>query len=192
MTGKGILDETSRVIISEMIKNGRIKYTELARKLKVTPAAIKERVERLQAKNVIKVSALLDSKQFFPVNATIGVEADSDGVSILTRKLRNCPLVFHLTKTAGQHNLIMSIVAEDLSQVEEFLNKQVRSEPGIKHVEVNIGNQLVVPEFTNIRMFHPPDEKYAPCGLAFDDEQRCPRCPAWLVKEEMKTKKEKP
>lgn len=140
---------------------------------------------------MIKVSALLDSKQFFPVNATIGIEADSDGVSTLTRRLRNCPLVFHLTKTAGQHSLIISIVAEDLAQIEEFLNKQVRSEPGIKHVEVNIGNQLVVPEFTNIRMFYPPDEEYAPCGLKFDDERRCPRCPAWLVKEEMKSGKSK-
>ena len=172
-----------------MIKNGRIKYTELARKLKVTPAAVKERVERLIDKKILHVSALLDNKQFFPVNATIGIEGDSDAVNTLTRRLRNCPLVFHLTKTAGQHNLILSIVAEDLVQVEEFLNKQIRSETGVKHVEVNIGNQLIVPEFTNIRMFHPPDEEYAPCGLRFDDEQRCSRCPAWLVKEEMKANK---
>lgn len=100
-------------------------------------------------------------------------------------------MVFHLTKTAGQHNIIISIVSEDLAQVEEFLSRQIRPEPGIKHVEVNIGNQLIVPEFTNIKMFYPSDNEYAPCGLRFDDEQRCPRCPAWIAKEEVKIQKKK-
>ena len=61
------LDKTSRLIISEMIKDGRVKYTTLAKKLGITPAAVKERVERLIKNKVIRASILLNPKLFFPV-----------------------------------------------------------------------------------------------------------------------------
>ncbi|RLI98745.1 MAG: hypothetical protein DRP00_01355 [Candidatus Aenigmatarchaeota archaeon] len=182
MKSKNFLDETNRFIISELLKNGRIKLTELAKKLKVTPAAVKERVDRLIKKKVITISALINPESLYPLSACIGVEADADGVNLIVRKLRNCPLVFHLAKTSGNHNLIINMVARDIAQLEEFLNKQIRSEPGIRHVEVNISNSIIVPKYLPLRFFYPYDPEYAPCGLRFDDEERCPSCPAFEKK----------
>lgn len=179
------LDKTSRLIISEMIKDGRVKYTTLAKKLGITPAAVKERVERLIKNKVIRASILLNPKLFFPVTGIIGVEGDSDCINILTQKLRNCPLVISMTKTSGMHNLILHIVAEDMQQLENFLNNQVRSEPGIKHVEVNIGNSSVVPEFYPIRLYNFEDKDHVPCGLRSDDKDVCINCPG-LVKRKSK------
>lgn len=178
MKGKNILDETNRFLISEIIKDGRVKYTKLAKQLRITPAAVKERVERLVKNQIIKPTAIVNAKEMFPVTAGIGVEADAEGVNILVRKLRNCPLVVHMTKTSGNHNLILTVVAEDFQQLESFLTNQIRSEPGIKHVEVNIGNQTtIVPEFQQIRLFHEEDTDYVPCGLHFQDKDVCLNCP---------------
>jgi len=56
-----------------------------------------------------------------------------------------------MTKTSGMHNLVMSVSTENMQQLESFLNNQIRSEPGIKHVEINIANDsTVVPDFNQI------------------------------------------
>lgn len=176
---KNILDSKDRIIISELLKDGRMKYTTLAKKLNITPAAIKERVERLIEKKILRISALLNTQKLYPLTASIGIETDADGANLLIKKLRNCPLVFHLIRTSGNHNLILNMVSTDISLVDDFLNKQIRSEPGIKHVEVNLGNAITVPEFNQIRLFYSQDSETAPCGLRFDDEMRCSNCPAF-------------
>ena len=179
MKSKKFLDESTRLVISELQKNGRIKYTALAKKLNVTPAAAKERVERLIDKKIIKVSALVNTQNLLPITTAIGIEADSEGVNILVRKLRNCPLVFHMTKTSGNHNLVISIVAKDISQLEDFLNKQIRSEPGIKHVEVNMGNATIVPEYFQLRITPDPKQNdTSPCGIRRGEIDECINCPA--------------
>jgi len=175
---KKFLDEANLKIISELTKNGRIKLTELAKKLNVTPAAAKERVERLIKKKIISISALINPEEIYPLSACIGIEADADGTNIIIRKLRNCPLVFHLAKTSGNHSLIINMVAKDISQIEDFLNKQIRSEPGIKHVEVNLSNSIIVPKYLPLRFFPSIDPEYVACGLRVDDEERCPDCPS--------------
>ncbi len=185
MNSKYSLDKTSKFIISEMMKDGRIKYTALAKKLNITPAAVKERVERLIDKKILRVSSMVNHQQYYPVTATIGIESDAQGIDKLTRRLRNCPLVFHISRTSGNYNLIVSLLAEDLDFIDDFLNRQIRSESGVKHVEVNIGTATVTPEYTPLRMFYPDDIEEAPCGLMADDERRCPRCPAF-IKEEKK------
>lgn len=184
MKTKTFLDEKNKFVISELQKDGRLKFTSLAKKLNVTPAAAKERVERLLDKKIIKVSALVNAQNLFPITTAIGIEADSEGVNILIRKLRNCPLIFHLTKTSGNHNLIVSMVSKDIVQMEDFLNKQVRSEPGIRHVEVNLGNATVVPEFFQLRMIlNPKENDIAPCGIRRGEVDQCVGCPA-LTSEE--------
>lgn len=188
MKTKKTLDDVNKFIISELFKDGRTKYTTLAKKLKVTPAAVKERIERLIEKKILRVSSLLNTQKLYPITAVIGIETDADGVNILIRKLRNCPLVFQLLKTSGMHNLIINMVGKDLAQIDELLNKQIRSEPGIKHVEVNIGNVSVIPEFVQLKLLYSKNPEHAPCGLRRDDEGRCPRCPTFEG-EEWQTKK---
>lgn len=192
MKGKDFLDETNRLIISEMIKNGRIKYTDLARKLNVTPAAIKERVERLISKKIIRTSALLNTNELFPVSSTIGIEADAESVALLTRKLRPCPLVISMMRTSGMHNLTLRIVAENFAQLESFLNNQIRNEPGIKHVEVNVGEKsVVVPEYTQMRLFHEDNTDFVPCGLRYDEKNVCLNCPGLANVKKLREKEKK-
>ncbi|MEM5883156.1 MAG: Lrp/AsnC family transcriptional regulator [Candidatus Aenigmatarchaeota archaeon] len=177
MKTKNFLDKVNLEIISELTKNGRVKLTKIAEKLNITPAAVKERIDRLMKKKIITVSALINSELIYPLSASIGIEADVDGTNIIIRKLRNCPLVFHLAKTSGNHNLIVNVAAKDIAQLEDFLNRQIRSEPGIKHVEVNLSNSLIFPKYLPLRLFPATNSEFVPCGLRIDDEERCLNCP---------------
>lgn len=192
MRPKDFLDDTNRFIISEMIKNGRVTYTQLAKELSITPAAVKERVERLFKNKIIRTSALVNVNELYPVFATIGVEADSESVNLLIRKLRPCPLVISITRTSGVHNLVLNIVSEDFAQLESFLNNQIRNEPGIKHVEVNIGDKTtVVPDFVQMRLFHEEDTEFVPCGLRYDEKNVCLNCPGLANIKKLREKEKK-
>jgi len=188
MKTKKTLDEVDRIIFSELFKDGRTKYTTLAKKLKVTPAAVKERIDRLIEKKMLRVSSLLNTQKLYPMTAVIGIETDADGVKFLIRKLRNCPLIFQLLRTSGMHNLIISMVGKDLGQIDELLSKQIRSEPGIRHVEVNIGNTSIIPEFVQLKLLYSKNPEDTPCGLRYDDEERCPRCPIFESEKNEKQK----
>lgn len=55
------IDEVDEIILRELSKNGRATLTELSRKVGLTPAAIKNRVEKLEKLGVIKgYSAIID------------------------------------------------------------------------------------------------------------------------------------
>ena|SRR5579859_3615227 len=47
------LDETDRRIISELVADGRISFAELGRRVKLSPPAVAERVQRLERGGVI-------------------------------------------------------------------------------------------------------------------------------------------
>lgn len=167
------LDKTDKFLISEMIKNGRVKYTELAKKLKVTPAAIKERVEKLIEAKVVQPTVLLNVRMF-PIKACIGIEGDTECVNVLLEKLKNCPLVECLVRTSGTYNLVLFLLAKSLEHLENFLDSQVRNEPGIKHVDINIGNNITS-QFAYIRLCT-DNQKCPPCGLK-KGRDACIDCP---------------
>jgi DNA-binding Lrp family transcriptional regulator len=177
------LDAIDKFIISEMIKDGRIKYTALAEKLKVTPAAIKERVEKLLKLQIIKPSVLLNQAIFSPLTAIIGVEADSECIKVLAKKFKNCPLVISFTRTSGMHNLILHVATKNIQQLESFLNTQIRAEPGIRHVEVNIGDASLSSEFVPLKIYYLKNPEYAPCGKRYNEEGKCLDCPIFEGKE---------
>jgi DNA-binding Lrp family transcriptional regulator len=180
---KILLDDVNRFIISELLKDGRMKFTTLARKLNVTPAAVKERVDRLIRNKLIRTSALINAQMILPLISIIGIESDSDGINSLVKKLRNCPIVVSMVKTSGTHNLMISTATEGIDQLENFLSNQIRSEPGIRHVEVNIGNSSITPEYHNIRLFYNESSDSVPCGLKSSDRDVCADCPNLKKKE---------
>lgn len=182
MENKVFLDDTSKFIISELQKDGRTTFTELARKLGITPTAVKERVDRLIEKKIIRVSALVNTEKFYPVTAGIGIEANSEGLNDIARKMKNCPLILHMIKTSGMHNLVMNMVAEDVMHLEKTLSNHIRNVPGVRHIEVNIGNSPIVPEFRQQKLFYEKPLEVAPCGAKCDDcvsylDGSCNGCP---------------
>jgi DNA-binding Lrp family transcriptional regulator len=172
---------TDKLIISELIKNGRASYTKLSKKLKLTPAAVRERILSLIKNKLISINALINPKVFYKFVACIGVEVDPESCEIILRKLRNCPLVFQMMKTNGVHNLILNVVATTLDQIECFVNKRIRSEPGIKHVEINVGNSTS-PGFLPLKL--EVDLRQAPCGALCNEceyyKEKCPGCPSTI------------
>jgi Lrp/AsnC family transcriptional regulator for asnA, asnC and gidA len=143
------LDGLDLEIIKFLSQDGRKPFVEIAKKTGLSPVGVKNRVEKLMAQGVLRIQGGLRIDTFNSISAYIGVEADKRTVANLVEKLEKSPLVYHMVKTSGSYNLIINIVASTMTQVERFITKEIRSNLGVKRIEVNVGELPIVPKVWN-------------------------------------------
>ena len=140
------LDGLDLKIIQALFENGRESFVEIAKKTGLSPVGIKNRVERLINEGVLKIQGLLNIGECYSVSANIEIEADSKTIFKLIEKFEKSPLVYHLVKTSGRYNLLVSIISPNLESIENFIAKEIRGEPGVKHIEVSVGELPIIPK----------------------------------------------
>jgi len=168
------LDKIDLKIIKILSQNGRKSFVKIAKETGLTPVGAKNRVEKLIEKDILKIQGLLNIKKFYSVTATIGIETSPDVVSKLIRRFENCPLVYNLVKVySGHHNLIIDIVSPSLERIDDFITKQIRSESGIRYVEVDLGELPILPK-GHLALNFSEESKKRLC------EKRCSECEYFL------------
>lgn len=140
------LDGTDLKIIQAFSEDGRTSFVEIAKGTGLSPVGIKNRVEKLIEEGVFKIVGLLNMEKVYSVSAHIEIEADIKTINRLIEKFEKSPLVYHLVKTSGRYNLIVSIATPNLESIENFIAKNIRSEAGVKHVDVNVGELPIIPK----------------------------------------------
>lgn len=113
-----VLDQYDFRILTKLIDNGRVSFSEIARELNVTDVAIKKRFENLISKGIIKkISLELDYK-------VLGIEGEVFvllNVPLLSvdknaNILQENDFVKTAYKTIGDYNLVFSYLLKDLNQ----------------------------------------------------------------------------
>ncbi len=127
------LDGLDLKIIRALAADGRKSFVEIAKGTGLSPVGIKNRVERLIADRVLKIQGFLNMEKVYSVSAHIEIEADQKTISRLIEKFEKSPLVYHLVKTSGRYNLMVSIATANLESIENFIAREIRLEPGVKH-----------------------------------------------------------
>ena len=140
------LDGIDLKIIQALTEDGRKSFVEIAKGTRLSPVGIKNRVEKLIEDKVLKIQGLLNMQKVYSVSSHVEIEADSKTVSRLIEKFEKSPLVYHLVKTSGRYNLMLSIATPNLESIENFIAKKIRSEPGVKHIEVHVGELPIIPK----------------------------------------------
>jgi len=143
------LDGLDLKIIQALSQDGRKSFVEIAKKIGLSPVGVKNRVEKLRKEKVLNIQALLNIEKFYSLSAQIEIEADNKTLLDLVEKFEKFPLVYHLVKTSGRYNLIVSIVVPKLESGENFIAREIRGEPGVKHIEVHVGELPIIPKNWN-------------------------------------------
>ena len=143
------LDGTDLKIIQALSENGRESFVEIAKKTGLSPVGVKNRVERLIDEGVFKIQGLLSIGKCYSVSANVEIEADQKTISKLIEKFEKSPIVYHLVKTSGRYNLLISIIVPNLVSIENFIAKEIRGESGVRHIDVNVGELPIIPKAWN-------------------------------------------
>lgn len=140
------IDALDLKIIQLLSQDGRAVLASIGEKIKLSPVAVKNRVDKLRRQKILRIQGSLNIDQFFSMAAHIEVEADEKTVAKLIENLEQRHEIYHLTKVAGRWNLLIGMLAHNLENVEEFIEHEVRVMPGVRHIDVHIGDIPIVPK----------------------------------------------
>lgn len=136
------LDHIDEEIIRHLQVDGRRPYTQLAREVGLSEAAVRQRVQRLLESNTMQIVAVTDPLQLgLHRQAMVLIKVEGD-VRDVARQLAEFEEVDYLVLTAGSVDLLAEVVVPDDAALLELLNERIRSVPGVVSTESVIYLQL--------------------------------------------------
>lgn len=129
------LDEIDKRIIAELQRDGRIAYAELAPIIGLSPAATRQRVQRLLDAGVVNVVGVTDPLALgYPVMAMLGVQVDGDVVRIAD-EVAAISGVIYVVLSSGSFDLLVEVLAEDAGALLGTINDRLKTIDGVRRVE---------------------------------------------------------
>ncbi len=162
------MDRRDWEIYKLLKENGRIKLTEIGRKLDITHPSVKERLENLIRRRDVAVKGLLNIKKLKFVCGIVNIQTNTmENAVKLADIFARCPRTIFVATTTGKYNLNIVLVAEKHSVLSATIENSIRPLRDIKNMEISIGESPFYPEFIE---FKTGELETAPCG------KKCPDC----------------
>ncbi|MHB8593637.1 MAG: Lrp/AsnC family transcriptional regulator [Acidimicrobiales bacterium] len=129
-------DDIDRRIISELQRDGRKPYTQIASVVGLSEAAVRQRVQRLIDGGVMQIVAVTDPRVLgFGRQAMIGLKVEGDTRLVAVAALAE---VEYVVLTGGSLDVLAEVVVEDDERLIDLLNDKIRAIPGVREVETYI------------------------------------------------------
>ena len=182
------MDNIDWKLIKQLQSDGRKTYKELGEAIGFTSLGAKKRVEKLLKKNLISITALVNTDALDLRLALILLEIENEETmrSIIDR-YNKCPRVINFFTTMGGYNLIALVMAEDQTTLEsESMEKcALRSGEGIRRSEFYLIGRVHHYPFLPLKTGILREKgEITPCGVqckkcpSFQDE-KCVGCPTF-------------
>lgn len=140
------IDSLDKKILSIMLKNARTPYTEVAKKCKVSGAAIHQRMSKLISDGIISGSQvnLNVSKMGYTTCAFIGIQ-----VQLLTTKshievfnrLKQIPEIVECHNISGKYSLLIKLYTKNNEHLKNIIVEKIQSIPEVVNTETYISLQ---------------------------------------------------
>ncbi len=129
------LDATDQALVRLLQQDGRRPYTQLAKEVGLSEAAVRQRVQRLLDQGTMQIVAVTDPLQLgLARQAMIMIRVEGD-VRAVADELERIDEVDYLVLTAGSVDLIAEVVVSDDESLLELLNDKIRSVDGVVGTE---------------------------------------------------------
>jgi Lrp/AsnC family transcriptional regulator for asnA, asnC and gidA len=143
-----LVDEIDAELIRHLQVDGRRPYTQLAKEVGLSEAAVRQRVQRLIESGVMQIVAVTDPLQLGLLRQAmvlIKVEGDVREVAAELEKFKE---VDYLVLTAGSVDILAEVFVPDDQALLSLLNDRIRKVPGVIGTESVIYLQLTKQTYT--------------------------------------------
>jgi len=142
-----MLDDVDFQILGVLQKNSRITFSELGRSVNLSATAARNRINSLVTRGIItKLGVDLDySKIGWSIQSLLLVRTEHGKTEMVTKQLQKIPQILSITKTAGTVDLVVRLLASDVTDFSTMLNRALSKIPGI----VSMNTLMVLDEVNN-------------------------------------------
>jgi Lrp/AsnC family transcriptional regulator for asnA, asnC and gidA len=135
MAGVDAIDEE---IIRQLQIDGRRPYTQLAKAVGLSEAAVRQRVQRLLDQGVMQIVAVTDPISLgLRRQAMVGIKIQGD-LRRVADELAALDEVVYVVLTAGSLDLIAEVIVPNDEALLDVLNNKIRKVPGVVATETSI------------------------------------------------------
>ncbi|MDI6100863.1 Lrp/AsnC family transcriptional regulator [Actinoplanes sp. NEAU-A12] len=125
------LDDTNKLIIEHLQRDGRMSYATLAKTIGLSEAAVRQRVQRLLDNGLMQIVAVTDPLTLgFARQAMVGLRVNGD-LRTIADKIAEVPEVDYVVICAGRYDLLVELVCTDDEHLLDILNEKVRTIEGV-------------------------------------------------------------
>ncbi len=135
------IDNLDREIMRILTEDARIAYTEIAKKLIVSPGTIHVRMKKLEELGIVKGSHLEvnPEKLGFDLSAFLGVHLSNGSIyEAVVVDLKAIPEVVEAYYTTGTYSIFVKIYCRNTKHLYDVLNHKIQGIKGVQGTETLI------------------------------------------------------
>jgi len=135
------IDTIDLKILTELIQDAAVPYTEIAKKIGVSGGTIHVRMKKMEELGVVKGSHLEINyaRLGYDITAFLGIFLDkSEFYDKAVNDLRKIPEVVNVHYTTGNYSMFVKIICRDTQHLREVLHDKIQKVYGIQRTETSI------------------------------------------------------
>ncbi len=137
------LDTLDRRILQNLLADARMPYTEIARKCKVSGAAIHQRMSRMIEAGIVSGSGLRLSPHGmgFMTCAFIGIQVNLTSTSThneVFEKIKEIPEIVECHHISGKYSLLVKVYTRNNEHLKQIIVEKIQAIPEISFTETFI------------------------------------------------------
>jgi len=137
------MDEIDQTILRALRKNARVSRTKIAELVKISEAAVRKRIKKLEKEGIILgYSAILNYRKINLVHSFTGIDVEPQNLLEVVRTLRDDKNISSIFLTSGDHDILVEIICNSIKELEEIHNK-ISKIDGVKRVCPAIVNDII-------------------------------------------------
>jgi Lrp/AsnC family transcriptional regulator for asnA, asnC and gidA len=135
------IDHTDLRILSLLMEDSTMPYTEIAKKVNVSGGTVHVRMKKMEELGVVKGSSLVInySKLGFDITAFLGIYLEkSTFYDQAAKELGDIPEVVSVHYTTGNYSMFVKIICRDTQHLRQVLHDKIQKVSGIDRTETII------------------------------------------------------
>lgn len=130
------MDELDIAILKQLQRDGRERFTKIAKDLDVTEGTVRNRVSRLQEDNIVKIIGLIDPHRVgYDAPAMIGLTIQPPHLDTVALELSAMPEVSYLIMVSGEFDLMVEVLCQDREHLAAFITERLQTVAGVQRTE---------------------------------------------------------
>ena len=135
------IDNIDRGILSELMINAKVPYTEIAKKLIVSAGTIHVRMKKMEEAGIVKNSRLHINYELlgFDMTAFLGIYLEKGSTyTDVIQQLNLIPEIVEAHYTTGVYSIFAKIRCKNTKHMRQILNEEIQTIKGIQRTETII------------------------------------------------------
>ena len=147
------IDNIDRGILSELMINAKVPYTEIAKKLIVSAGTIHVRMKKMEEAGIVKNSRLHINYELlgFDMTAFLGIYLEKGSTyTDVIKQLNLIPEIVEAHYTTGVYSIFAKIRCKNTKHMRQILNEEIQSIKGIQRTETIISLEQSIDKNINL------------------------------------------